>query len=91
MIISKNETCLALADIFLPENTLWFEWKFLDFRLIYWIKNVKDESIKFRNLIYPSAKEALLDLYKNCLLPEAYLNSLVHDNLDGAQFEDILF
>ncbi|CAI2164688.1 12967_t:CDS:1 [Funneliformis geosporum] len=92
--ISKNETRLALADIFLPgktRNTSRFEWKFLDFGLIYRIKDVKDESIELHKIICPSAKEALLDLYKNCPLPEAYLNSLARDNLDGAQFEDILF
>ncbi|CAG8653907.1 10961_t:CDS:2, partial [Funneliformis mosseae] len=92
--ISKNETRLALADIFLPgktRKTSRFEWEFLDFGLIYRIKDVKDKSIEFRNPICPSAKEALLDLYKNCPLPEAYLNSLARDNLDGAQFEDILF
>jgi len=91
--ITKNETRLALADIFLPgktRNTSRFEWEFLDFGLIYRIKDVKDESMEFRNPICPSAK-ALLDLYKNCPLPEAYFNSLDQDNLDGAQFEDILF
>jgi hypothetical protein len=87
---SKNETRLALADIFLPGNprdNARFEWEFLDFGIVYRISQYVEEY----NPICLAAKEALLDLYKFCPLPQAYLNALAQDKMDGNQFEDALF
>jgi hypothetical protein len=87
---SKNETRLALADIFLPGNprdNARLEWEFLDFGIVYRVS----QDVEEYNPICLAAKEALLDLYKFCPLPQAYLNALAQDNMDGKQFEDALF
>jgi len=92
-VIFKETTRLALADMFLPGKirpTGGFDWQFLDFGIVYRYKD-EDGVMVRHNPICPAAMEALLDLYKRCPLPEAYLNGLARDNLDGPQFEDALF
>ncbi len=74
--------------MFLPGNLLFtgrFDWKFLDFGIVYQTKNGCEE---LYNPICPAAK---LDLYKFCPLPQAYLNVLAQDKMDGKQFEEVLF
>jgi len=88
---SKNETRQALAEIFLPGNhryTARFEWEFLDFGIVY---KVKDGYTEQHYPICPAAKEALMDLYKYCPLPKDYLIALNQDNMNGIQFEDAIF
>jgi hypothetical protein len=90
-VTSKNETRLALADIFLPSSTRYtarFDWRFLDFGIVYRVKNKYEE---LHNPICPAAMKALLDLYKSCPLSQAYINALIQDTMDGNQFEDALF
>ncbi|RIA79425.1 hypothetical protein C1645_840727 [Glomus cerebriforme] len=60
---SKNETRLALADIFLPGNprdNARLKWEFLDFRIVYHVS----QDVEEYNPICLATKEALLDLYK---------------------------
>jgi hypothetical protein len=88
---SKNETCLALAEIFLPGKQRCkarFEWQFLDFGIVY---RVKDGNIEQHYPICPAAKEALMNLYKYCPLPQDYFLALTQDSMDGIQFEDAIF
>jgi len=88
---SKEDHCLALADIFLPSEksrgSARFDWRFLDFGLVY---RQKAEMIEYIP-ICPAARNALLALYKTCPLPQAYINALAEDNFEGLEFEDALF
>ena len=89
----QEGTRLALANMFLPGKyrpTASFDWKFLDFGIAY---RYLSESTKMvlHNLICPAAKNALLDLYKKCPIPEAYRNGLARNTLTGPEFEDALF
>ncbi|KAG0368649.1 hypothetical protein BGZ54_001508 [Gamsiella multidivaricata] len=90
--ISKDRTHLALAQMFLPGKVrpdVIFDWKFLDLGIVY--RYVSKNRAVLHNPICPAGKAALLNLYKQCPLPDAYRNGLVRDNLDDGQSEDALF
>ncbi|RGB35193.1 hypothetical protein C1646_759646 [Rhizophagus diaphanus] len=52
---------------------------------------VKNRHIEQYYPICPATKEALMDLYKYCPLPQDYLLALTQDSMDGIQFEDAIF
>ncbi|KAF9418405.1 hypothetical protein BGZ76_004388, partial [Entomortierella beljakovae] len=89
--LSAEGTRLALAEIFLPSRrrpTANFDSGFLDYGLVYRTK-IGPSVLDFP--ISPAAHYALLDLYKQCPLPEIYRNGLAKNNLEGPEFKDGVF
>ncbi|RHZ57822.1 hypothetical protein Glove_383g8 [Diversispora epigaea] len=79
----------SLTSMFLPSRpTVRFDWKFLDLGLIY---RYKEKGITHYFPLCPSARKALLKMYMSFDLPENIKNQLNIGNLNGDQFEEVLF